>query len=145
MGTGSQQNLSLIQLQQKENKSIFAIQSQRHLGNVQGIPPVGARAASKGGRAMNADLGDLEEVLTENYQVGTAPRGNSTRPPVGRPPQPSRPAKKTNDTLRKSSEVGGTIARIKTEAERSRQILEKQAALEKKRKLLSAEQAISGG
>ena len=77
---------------------------------------------------------------------GSNSKATSNRPPIGKPPA-AKPPKSSKDT-RKSTEIGsaaGVIAKIKSEAEKSKVFLEKQAMLEEKRKQLSVEQALKNG
>ena len=85
---------------------------------------------------MNADLGDLSEVMDNsiptNVNKAVSNRGLNGKPPsvAGRPPR---------QTQTKEG------ARIKTEVDKSKAILERQLALEEKRKEISLEAAIGSG
>ncbi len=93
---------------------------------------------------MNADLGDLNEVMNDDYQVSSTIAAGRKPPHAAktRPPKVAGAARELS-SIRKSND--GVIARIKNETEKSRIILEKQAMLEQKRKQLSYEQAINNG
>ncbi len=75
---------------------------------------------------MNADLDDLNEVVA----VAGVSKVNSNRPPIGKPPKSQKDVRKSIE----ASQAAGVIAKIKSEAEKSKIFLEKQAMLEEKRK-----------
>ena len=88
---------------------------------------------------MNADLGDLSEVMDDQSQMngGYVNKAISNRALHGKPPSiPGRPP-------RQIQTKEGT--RVKNEVDKSKAILERQIALEEKRKQISLEAAMGSG
>ena len=95
---------------------------------------------------MNADLGDLDEVISDSYQVGKSTNIRPTKQiTTGRPPIGSgRPPKQIKE-VRKSQESSSVLSRIAKEKEKSKSILEQQRIQDQKRQQLSLDQALSNG
>ena len=90
--------------------------------SIPGLPPTSKQA--KVAKIINADLDD-DQVMDEEYQVNKATKTNrvSAQKPAtaGKPPIVAKDPRKNTTT--------DTIARIKIEAEKSKNVLEKQEAL----------------
>ena len=122
-GTGaSQQGLTLHQLQQKENKSIYAVQAQRGPGApTTGLPPTAAKPPRAGG--INADLGDIDDDLREisRPNFGAKPPAGSAKPPPG------------SKVVKPGSQQSGLLSQLQSKAERSKEILQQQQNREEMR------------
>ena len=104
-----------VQSQRQQQSQIFSTVQGRAVRD-----PARIQKNARGSSTLNSDLDDLEYTGTE---VGQVPKTSKTgRPPVGKPP-------KTSD-VRKSQETGSILAKLKNEAERSKNFLEKQALAE---------------
>jgi hypothetical protein len=62
------------QLQHKEVKSIYSVQSQR---TAPGLPPTAKPIKER--KTMNADLDDFDHVMDEEYLVGKVSKNQSNR------------------------------------------------------------------
>jgi len=76
------------QLQHKEVKSIFTVQSQRVAS---GLPPTAKPVKER--KTMNADLDDFDHVMDDEYQVGKVSKAQSNRVSAAKPPTAGKPPK----------------------------------------------------